>query len=145
MPIERWEPFRDMPSLREHMDRLFQDSFFRSLGQGSGQEGWFPIDVADRDDHIEVKAEVPGMKPEEFSVRVQGDTLTVRGEKKEESERKEDNWVVRERRSGSFARTIRLPATVNSEKSSATYKDGLLVLTLPKIEQSKTQEIKVKS
>jgi HSP20 family protein len=145
MPIERWDPFRDMPSLREHVDRLFQDNFFRSLGQGTGEEGWFPIDVADRDDHIEVKAEVPGLKPEEFSVRVQGDTLTVRGEKKEESERKEANWVVRERRSGSFARSIRLPATVNAEKSTATYENGVLVLTLPKVEQSKTQEIKVKS
>jgi HSP20 family protein len=145
MPIERWEPFREFPSLREHMDRLFQDNFFRSLGQGAGEEGWFPIDVADRDDHIEVKAEVPGLKPDEFNVRVQGDTLTVRGEKKEESERKEANWVVRERRSGSFARSIRLPATVNAEKSTATYENGVLVLTLPKVEQAKTQEIKVKS
>jgi HSP20 family protein len=145
MPIERWEPFRDMPSLRQHLERLFQDDFFRPLGQGAGDQGWFPIDVADRDDHIEVKAEMPGLKPEEFSVRVQGDLLTVRGERKEESERKEDNWVVRERRSGSFARAIRLPAAVNSEKASAAYKDGVLTLTLPKVEQQKTQEIKVTS
>jgi len=134
-----------MPSLREHMERLFQDNFFRSLGQGTVEEGWFPIDVADQDDHIEVKAEVPGLKPEQFSVRVQGDMLTVRGEKKEESERKEDNWVVRERRSGSFARSIRLPATVNAEKSTAKYENGVLLLTLPKVEESKTQEIKVNS
>jgi HSP20 family protein len=132
-----------MPSLRQHLERLFQDDFFRPLGQGTGDQGWFPIDVADRDDHIEVKAELPGLKPEEFSVRVQGDFLTVRAERKEESERKEDNYVVRERRSGSFARAIRLPATVNSEKSTADYKDGVLTLTLPKVEQSKTQEIKV--
>jgi HSP20 family protein len=127
------------------MDRLFQDNFFRSLGPRAGEEGWFPIDVADQDDHIEVKAEVPGLKPDEFNVRVQGDILTVRGEKKESSERKEDNWVVRERRYGSFARSIRLPATVNAEKSTATYENGVLVLTLPKVEQSRTQEIKVKS
>jgi len=143
MPIERWDPFRDMPSLRQHMERLFQDDFFRSLAPRTSEEGWFPIDVADRDDHIEVRAEMPGVKPEQFNVRVQGDLLTVRAEQKEESERKEDNWVIRERRSGSFARSIRLPATVNSEKSTATYKDGVLVLTLPKVEQSKTQEIKV--
>jgi HSP20 family protein len=143
MPIERWEPFREMPSLRQHLERLFQDDFFRPLAQGTGDQGWFPIDVADRDDHIEVKAELPGLKPEEFSVRVQGDLLTVRGERKEESERKEDNYVVRERRSGSFARSIRLPATVNSEKATAGYKDGVLTLTLPKVEQSRTQEIKV--
>ena len=143
MPIERWEPFREMPSLREHMERLFPDSFFRPLAQGTAEQGWFPIDVADRDDHIEVKAEMPGLKPEEFTVRVQGDLLTLRGERKEESERKEENYVVRERRSGSFARAVRLPATVNSEKATAGYKDGVLTLTLPKVEQSKTQEIKV--
>jgi HSP20 family protein len=134
-----------MPSLRQHLERLFQDDFFRPLGQGAGEQGWFPIDVADRDDQIEVKAELPGLKPEEFSVRVQGDLLTVRGERKEESERKEDNYVVRERRSGSFARSIRLPAVVNSEKATAGYKDGVLTLSLPKVEQSKTQEIKVKA
>jgi HSP20 family protein len=143
MPIERWEPFREMPSLRQHLERLFQDDFFHPLAHGTGDQSWFPIDVADRDDHVEVKAELPGLKPEEFSVRVQGDLLTVRGERKEESERKEDNYVVRERRSGSFARSIRLPATVNSEKATAGYKDGVLTLTLPKVEQSRTQEIKV--
>jgi HSP20 family protein len=132
-----------MPSLRQHVERLFQDDFFRSIAPRASEDGWFPIDVADRDDHIEVRAEVPGLKPEEFNIKVQGDLLTVRSEKKEESERKEDNWVVRERRSGSLARAIRLPATVDSEKSQASYKDGVLVLTLPKVEKAKTQEIKV--
>lgn len=144
MPIERWEPFREGTSLREAMDRLFQDSFIWPRRPGGAEaQGWFPLDLVDRADHLEVRAEIPGLKPEEITVDVRGDVVTIRGEHKAETERKEDNWLIRERQSGSFSRSMRLPSLVDSDKSQARYQDGVLTLTLPKKEESKSRQVKV--
>jgi HSP20 family protein len=146
MAIERFEPFREMTGLREAMNRLFEDSFVwprRELALLRRDS--FPLDLKEQDDAFEVRAELPGIKPEDIHVSVAGNTLTIRGETKEEAERKEDRWIVRERRTGAVTRTLTLPTPVQSDKAEARFEQGVLVLKLPKQETAKSQSIPVRT
>jgi len=144
MAVERWEPFREAVSLSDAMNLLFRESFVRPTG-GTGQNGsaTLPLDVSEDENEFVVKASLPGVKPEDVKITVHGDTLTIQGESKFEQEKKGEHWHLRERRSGSFQRSISLPTAVNSEKAEAQFEHGVLSLTLPKSEGAKPRQIKV--
>ncbi len=145
--LMRWEPFREMMSLRDAMDKLFEDSFVRPsrllwpvLGRGE-----LPIDMYQTDNDVVVKTSIPGLKPEEVDISITGDTLTIKGEHKEEKEAKEQDYFCKELRYGAFSRSVAIPVPVKAEKAEATFENGMLTITLPKAEQAKPKQIKVKA
>jgi HSP20 family protein len=141
----RWEPFRDMMTLRQAMDKLFEDSFVRPAGYTAGEVPGVALDMFQTDSEVVVKAELPGVKPEEVDVSVVEDVLTIKGEHWEEKEEKETSYLRRELSYGSFARSVRLPTSVDSNKAEAVFENGVLTLTLPKAEEVKPKQIKVKA
>lgn len=140
--LSRWEPFRDMLSLRGDMDRLFSGLFG---GVPEDREGfWAPVvDIEEDNDKILVKAEIPGMTREDIKVSVQGNLLTITGERKQENETKNKTFHRIERAYGKFSRMITLPTDVDADKVKATYKDGILNVALPKPESVKPKNIDV--
>ncbi len=144
--LTRWEPMRDMVTLRDAMDRLFDEAFTRPwYGDGGNVPGMPAIDMYQTDDDVIVKATVPGMKPEDIQISVTGDTLTLKGETQEETDNKEKAYHIRERRWGSFERTITLPTAVRSDKAQADFENGVLSIKLPKAEDVKPKTITVKA
>jgi HSP20 family protein len=136
----------ELAALRSSMDDWF-DGFFRGLDRPLsflGQRAWPAIDVAEKEDVILVRAEVPGMKPEEIDISVYGNTLTISGEKKEAKEDQNDGFYHVESTYGSFHREVALPTDVDEKKIEAVYKDGVLSVTLPKAEKSKAVKVQVK-
>jgi HSP20 family protein len=126
------------------MDSLF-DSFFRGLDRPFfGYKAWPTIDVAEQDDAIVVRAEVPGCKADDIDISVYGNTLTISGEKRQEQEKKEKGYFYRESAYGSFRREVSLPADVDQGKIDAVCKEGVLSITLPKSEKAKAVKVKVK-
>jgi HSP20 family protein len=128
------------------MDDWFE-SFFRGLDRPLGlfgQRAWPAIDIAEREDTVLVRAEVPGLKPEEIEISVYGDTLTISGERKESKEDEGDGFYHVESTYGSFRREVTLPTDVDESKIEAVCKDGVLSITLPKAEKSKAVKVKVK-
>jgi HSP20 family protein len=146
MNLVRWEPFREMTSLRDAMDRLFEDSFVRPPRLWPGIGEWeLPIDMHQTANDVIVKTSLPGFKPEEVDISVSGDTLTIKGEHKEEEEIKEENYFYKERRYGKLSRSVLIPVQVKSDKAEAVFEDGILTLTMPKAEEVKPKQIKVKA
>ncbi len=140
--MKRWEPFRDLVTMRDDMDRLF-DVFFGAQPQEM-EDLWRPaIDIEENNGNLMVRAEIPGMQKEDIKVSVKEDMLTISGERKRENETKEKTFHRIERSYGQFRRMIRLPATVDADKVKATYKDGVLNVTLPKPESMKPKHIDV--
>src|SRR5512141_965953 len=142
----RWEPAREMMTLREAMDRLFDDAFTRPL---SIRDGWAmstpAIDMYQTDNEIVLKASIPGIKAEEVQINITGDVLTLKGEVKQEEERKEKAWHIREQRFGSFERSVALPTAVKSDKAEAVFENGILTITLPKADEVKAKKINIKA
>ena len=133
-----------LTKLHNEMDDLF-DSFFRGLDRPfAGYKAWPSIDVAEHEDNIEVRAEVPGCKAEDIEISVYGNTLTISGEKKQTEEKKEKNYYHVESTYGSFRREINLPTDVDQAKVNAECKNGVLTITLPKAEKTRAVKIKVK-
>ena len=144
MTLQRWEPFREMVSLRDAVDRLFRESFVRPSGWLSGAEApTLALDVHESDTEYVVKASLPGVKPEDTEILVQGNALTIRGQSKADEEKKEGGYLLRERHFGSFQRSLTLPVPVNADQAEARYENGVLILTLPKAEEAKPKQIKV--
>lgn len=144
MAMQRWDPFGEMLSLREAMDHLLQESFVRPAGQMLGGRGNVPLDLMENDDSYVIHATMPGVNPDDVQISVQGDQLTIHGETKSEEKREDQNWIMRERRTASFHRTVTLPAPVNPDQAEARYENGVLTLTLPKAEQARPKQIKVR-
>jgi len=145
-PFRELSPFREFERMRRDMDRLWE-SFFEGGLRKKGEEGgeWFPaLDVSETKNDIVVKTEVPGLDPKEIDISLTDGILTIKGEKKQEKEEKEENYHLIERSFGTFSRSIRLPREVQSDKINATYKNGVLKVTLPKSEEAKKKEIKIK-
>lgn len=146
MTLMRPRPLFDTPSLREAMDRLFDRSFV-SPGE------WLTlahfeqpaIDVVSKPDVFVVKAALPGVKPEYIETTITGDTLTIHGRFHEEEKREDEGYLYRELSRGEFRRSIGLPTDIKSEGAEATFKDGILTLTIPKVAPIKPREIKVKT
>lgn len=141
MSISRWEPFKEMMTLRQAMDRLFEDSFVRTY---RGAEGtYLPLDIYTTNDAVIIRAAVPGVAPDDVEVTVEGSTVTIRGETK--APQVEGNFLLQERRYGPFARSIDLAIPVQPDKADAKFENGVLVLSIPKAEEVKPKIIKVKS
>jgi HSP20 family protein len=139
-------PFEDIEKVRSEMDRLVDTFLFGVPQRGDFWEEaeWLPaVDVAEMKNEIVVNVEIPGMDPKEFDISLSEGTLTIRGEKKQDRV-EEENYHLTERRYGTFSRSIPLSQEVESDKISASYKNGVLTVTLPKPEGTKRKEIKIK-
>lgn len=144
--MTRFDPLGEMVSLRSAMDRLFEDSFvsplsWRTLGNG---EGMTPaIDVHETPDELVVTAALPGVKPDDVEITMTGQSLTLRGEFKADERVERDQYLYRERRYGTFNRSLQLPVRVQGEKADATFADGILTLRIPKSEEVKPRQIRI--
>ena len=142
--IIRWEPMREMMSVGDLMGQAFDDFFSRSTST-IDRYGVLHLDMAETEDDVVVQAAIPGVKPDEINISVSGDTLTIRGEVKEDDELEENNYHIREMRRGSFTRSVLLPSKVIADKAKAKFENGILKLTLPKAEEVKPKTISVKA
>jgi HSP20 family protein len=142
----KWEPFGDLVSLRDAMDRLFEESFVRMRGLPTpfGSEA-LAIDMYETADSVVVKTGVPGVKPEDIDITISGDQLTIKGETTVDEKVEKENYIRQERRYGSFQRSIRLPGSLVADEAAATFEDGVLTLTIPKSEEAKPKTIKVEA
>jgi HSP20 family protein len=144
MSVSRWEPMSDFMTLRQAMDRLFEDSFVRAgRTVEGGAAAYLPVDVYTTKDAVVIRASVPGVNPDDVEITVEGDTVTIRGEIKPAPE--EGNYLLQERRYGPFARALELAIPVQADKADAVFKNGLLTLTIPKAEEIKPKVIKIKT
>jgi HSP20 family protein len=137
---EVWDPFTSLAEIHDEMNRLFGASPRNSFAVAFNPA----VDIAVEKDSVVVKADLPGLTKDDVSVTLQDNYLTIRGEKKQETEQKETNYFLSERAYGSFARTIELPLAVDANKIEARFKDGVLQVTLPKTEEAKPKQIEVK-
>ncbi len=144
MNLIRWEPFRDLLTLQDRMNRMFNDPLARLTTPVEAASGWFPpVDIHEEPDRIVLRAEVPGVSREDIDVSVENGTITLRGEKKQEKEVDSENAYRMERCYGSFARNFVLPAAIDPDQIKATYRDGVLEVVVPKAEEAKPKKIKV--
>jgi len=145
MSITRYDPFRDLRTLQDEVNRLFSSNFSRSFGdEGIARGAWMPgVDIYENKDQIVLEAELPGMNREDFEVTVENNVLTLRGERRFEKRDETDNYHRVERAYGSFTRSFTLPQTVSSEGATADYKDGVLRVVLQKREEVKARRIEV--
>ena len=145
MAIIRWTPFRSMLSLRDEMDRLLNEFYGKVMPTTETYEGdWYPaMDITETDNEVIATLELPGLKREDIKVSVNNDILTVSGEKKQEKTEENENIHRVERTYGYFKRSVALPVEVDTNKVKAVYKDGVLKVTMPKLEEKKTKEIPV--
>ena len=146
MSLTRWDPFREMLSLREAMDRLFEESFVRPTGRWPLPRATgltVAADLHETDDDIVVTVDLPGLKPEDVDISVTENTLTMMGEFRSEEEGERGNVHFQERRYGSFQRSVALPAPIDADASEAAFEDGVLTVTLPKTEAVKPKQIEV--
>jgi len=145
MSIVRWEPFRDLLTTQDRFNRLFNQTFSQAFGDEEGKHGaWAPpVDIFETGQNLVFKAELAGVDPNDVEVRVENNTLFLKGQRKFESEVKEENYHRIERSYGTFTRTFSLPGTVDANHVVAEFKNGLLTLTLPKREEAKPKTIKI--
>jgi HSP20 family protein len=138
--LTEWRPFSDFAELRHRLDQAFRD-----LSDGA-QHGWTPsVDLVRRDDALVLRADIPGIKPDDVKIEVEDNVLTVSGEHREETEKKKEHYMRRERRYGSFSRSMVLPEGVTAEDVEATTEDGVLEVTIPMPKAAEKQQVEVKS
>jgi HSP20 family protein len=146
MTLERWEPFSNTSEIQDEMNRLF-DSFFgrpTSVATAEGARVWAPVfDMYETKDELVLKVELPGVREKDISLSITGDLLTVKGERAFDQEQKDENYFRAERVYGKFERTIQLPLPVQADRVTATYRDGVLEVKLPKAEEVKPKDIKI--
>jgi len=145
-PRNKLDPFADLMGMRDEINRLFDISLGRSAFDFPNllDGDWAPaVDVYENDDKIVVKTELPGMTEKDIDVDITGDTLTIKGEKKKEEEKKDKHYHRLERVYGSFHRTVTLPGVAESAKAKASFKNGVLEIEVPKKEEAKPKRIKV--
>lgn len=142
--ITRWEPFRGLNTLQDQVNRLFEDTVNRGRSTQSDLAAWAPtVDIYEAENDLVVKADLPGLDEKDIDVRVENNTLTIRGERKFEKEVNEDNYLRVERTYGAFTRSFSLPNTVNTEAIHAEYHNGVLTVRLPKREETKPKQVKI--
>src|SRR3954471_16117147 len=146
MSIVRYDPFRDLRSLQDEVNRLFTTNLSRAFGdEGIARGAWNPsVDIYENKDHIVLEAELPGMRREDFDLSVENNVITLRGQRQFEKTDESDNYHRVERAYGSFTRSFTLPNTVTAEGANAEYKNGVLRVSLPKREETKARRIEVK-
>lgn len=145
MAIVRWDPFRDLISIQDRMNRLFEQTLARTREEeGSAASTWMPaVDIYETPDQVVMKAELPGLTREDIEINVRDNTLSLRGQRKFEKDVKEENYLRIERAYGSFQRSFTLPVTIQQDKIKAVFRDGVLELTLPKAEEARPKQIKI--
>jgi HSP20 family protein len=142
--LTQFQPFRGVTTLQDQINRLFNETFDRSSNEAN-LTAWAPaVDIYETEHSLVVKADLPDIKPEELDIRVENNILTIRGERKFEKKVNEDNYLRVERSYGSFSRSFSLANTVNTEAIQADYKNGVLTLSIPKREEAKPKQIKVR-
>lgn len=144
--VRWWDPWRDLSAIQEKMNQLFEDTFARGRGreEGFASAMWAPaVDIYETDEAVVVKAEVPGVDRDNVAIEVKDGILTLKGERKFEKEVKEENYHRMERSYGTFVRSFSVPASVDPDKITARLRDGVLEVTLPKVEKAKPKQIKV--
>lgn len=146
MSITRYDPFRDLKSLQDEVNRLFSTNFSRSFGdEGIARGTWTPnVDIFENKDELVLEAELPGMNREDFELTIENNVLTLRGERRFEKKDEADNYHRVERAYGAFTRSFTLPQTVSAENAAAEYKNGVLRVTLHKREEIKARRIEIK-
>lgn len=143
MVLRRWEPFSELRRMQENMDRLWK-GFYGNGEDGGEIERWaIPLDVRAEGDNIVIQASMPGVDPNDIDVSIENDVLTIKGHTRTEQERREGEYLMRERRTGSFHRSLRLPDTVDTEKAHPHYENGVLTVALPKVEAKKARKLAV--
>ena len=143
--ITPWKPF-EFDRIRREMDRLW-DSFLEGRPVRRSEDGreWSPsVDISETKNDLVIKAELPGLDPKDIDISMNNGYLTIKGEKKHEKEEKDENYHLIERSYGAFTRSVQLPREVQSDKITASFKNGILRITLPKSEEAKKKEIKIK-
>lgn len=146
MAIVRFEPFRDLVTIQDRMNRLFGEAFRGAHSDEDWALGgsWAPaVDVLEHEGNIVLKAELPGVDPKDVEIRVENNTLTLRGERRFDNDVKRESYHRVERSYGAFARSFTLPTVVDTEKIQAEYKDGILKVTLPTKEEAKPKQIAI--
>lgn len=146
MNLVRWNPWREVSTLQQRMNHLFNEPFFRSGGDEDELRmgTWYPaVDMFDDEDKIVIKAELPGLDKKDISVDIENRVLTLSGERNYDNEVKEENYYRRERTFGRFKRAFNLPADVNEDLIKADFKDGVLKVEIPKPEEQKPKQITV--
>ncbi len=146
MAIAKWDPFKELTTIQDRINRLFDENIGRvrfpdiELAAGS----WNPaVDIFETRDCVVLKAELPGLEKKDFSIEVKDNLLTLKGERKFEKETNEENYYRMERAYGSFVRSFTLPTTVDKDKVKAKFKDGVLEVTIPKTEATKPKQIAI--
>ncbi len=147
MAIVRWEPFRDLVTIQDRMNRIFDEAFRAPRGS---EEDWAlggswapPVDIYEQDGNLVLKAELPGIDPKDVDIRVENTVLTLRGERKFDQEVKRENCHRVERAYGTFSRAFTLPSVVDTGSIKAEFKDGVLRVTMPKREEAKPKQIQI--
>lgn len=145
--LNRRNPSRDLVSLHDAMDRLFEDTVIHSRAFWDYAEGGasIPLDLYEEGNNLVVKASVPGVKPEELNIQVEYDVLTILGEMKKDEEHKDQDYYLREHHYGRFSRSLELPRSVDANKAEAVFANGVLTITLPKADESRGKRIQVKT
>ncbi len=142
--LTQFQPFRGVSTLQDQINRLFSETFDRS-SEEANLTPWAPaVDIYETEQNLVVKADLPDIKPEELDIRVENNILTIRGERKFEKKVNENNYLRVERSYGSFSRSFSLASTVDTEAIQADYKHGVLTLSIPKREEAKPKQIKVR-
>jgi HSP20 family protein len=149
--LVRWEPFRDMMTLRDAMSQLFEESLVRRGPFGNWpfsrrEDASTPaIDMYETEGEVMVKASLPGLKPEEVDITITGNALEIRGETREETEEERGDYYYKERSYGAFQRSLTLPVEIKAGEAEATFENGVLTLKMPKAEQAKAKQIKIQA
>jgi HSP20 family protein len=142
--LTRWDPFRELSTLHDRMNRLFQDAYTSNREEGLSTSAFAPpADVYEDENHVTLKLEVPGIDEKDLDIRVENSNLIIKGERKFEKEEKEENFRRVERQYGAFVRSFSLPSTVDSENINANYDRGVLSITMPKRAEAKPKQIPV--
>jgi HSP20 family protein len=136
--LTRWRPFHELEDLRGRIDRMFSE-----MENGETRKWRMALDVVERDDKYVLRADVPGIKPDEVKIEVDGDVLTVSAEHEESEEETKDNYLRRERRSGWFSRTVTLPKGVSADQIGAMVKDGVVEVSFPKPGKEKREAVTI--
>jgi HSP20 family protein len=142
MALEKWEPFRDLMAMQDRMTRLIDETFSR-IGKGDAVRGTWspPVDILERENEIVLKVDLPEVTQDEIDIRVEGNNLTLQGERRFTKETSEENYIQIERPYGTFRRTFNLPRMIDQERIKASYKDGVLRIVLPRKQEIQPKQI----
>jgi HSP20 family protein len=145
MAVVKWDPFRDLLSIQDRMNRLFEQTLSRSRAEeGMAPSTWTPaVDIYETPEAIMLQADLPGLRREDIDIQIQDNTLALRGERRFAKDVREENYLRIERAYGAFQRSFTLPATIQQENIRAVFRDGILELTLPKAEEAKPKKIAI--